>query len=119
MALVCKICGYKQYDEETIKAYKEEYPDMEEHDIPYECGACMDNPEFELCISAENVISTDGQKKLKTLECYINCGEEELVIEAIDDEGHKWCASTSLTSLFDDLSQGTLSRIYDIIKEAE
>jgi hypothetical protein len=40
MALVCKKCGYKQYDEETIKAYKEVSPTMEEHDIPYICGAC-------------------------------------------------------------------------------
>ena len=41
--LVCKLCGYKQYDEETIAAMKRKYPDMEEHDMPYYCGACMDN----------------------------------------------------------------------------
>ena len=41
--LVCKICGYKQYDEETIEIVKNKYPDMEEHDIPYYCGACQDN----------------------------------------------------------------------------
>ena len=42
MALVCKKCGYKQYDEETIEHQKKTFPDVEEHDIPYYCGACMD-----------------------------------------------------------------------------
>ena len=43
MALVCKECGYKQYDEETIKSYKDSQPHMAEHDIIYYCGACQDN----------------------------------------------------------------------------
>ena len=42
MALVCKKCGYKQHDEETIAELKKIFPDLEEHDIPYCCGACMD-----------------------------------------------------------------------------
>jgi len=42
MALVCKICGYKQHDEETIAALKKYFPGLEEHDIPYYCGACME-----------------------------------------------------------------------------
>lgn len=40
--LVCKKCGYKQYDPEIVAVYKERYPDMEPHDIPYICGACED-----------------------------------------------------------------------------
>ena len=43
MALVCKVCGYEQTDEETLKVFKQRFPDMEEHDIPYYCGACLDN----------------------------------------------------------------------------
>lgn len=43
MALICKVCGYKQTDEETLKVFKQRFPDMEEHDIPYYCGACLDN----------------------------------------------------------------------------
>lgn len=43
MALVCKVCGYEQKDEEILKAFKQRFPDMEEHDIPYYCGACLDN----------------------------------------------------------------------------
>ena len=43
--LVCKKCGYKQYDDDTIECFKGEYPDMEEHDIPYVCGACQDDEE--------------------------------------------------------------------------
>lgn len=39
-SLVCKKCGYKQYDDETIESYKKDYPNMEIHDIPYICGAC-------------------------------------------------------------------------------
>lgn len=43
MALICKICGYKQHDEETIRYYKKKYPGFPQHDIPYVCGACMDD----------------------------------------------------------------------------
>ena len=43
MALVCKKCGYKQHDDEAILEFKKQFPDLEEHDIPYCCGACMDN----------------------------------------------------------------------------
>lgn len=43
MALICKECGYKQYDEETIHGYKKKFPYEEEHDIPYVCGACQDS----------------------------------------------------------------------------
>ena len=45
MALVCKVCGYKQNDEETIRLMTENHPGYEEHDIPYRCGACMDRDE--------------------------------------------------------------------------
>lgn len=45
MALVCKKCGYKQYDDATISAMQARYPGVEEHDIPYLCGACMDEEE--------------------------------------------------------------------------
>ena len=43
--LVCKCCGYKQYDIGTVLEYKRRYPGMPAHDIPYKCGACMDNEE--------------------------------------------------------------------------
>lgn len=43
MALICKRCSHKQYDITTIEAYRSEYPDLAEHDIPYCCGACQDN----------------------------------------------------------------------------
>lgn len=42
MALVCKKCGYKQYNEECIQSFKEKFSNLEEHDIPYYCGACQD-----------------------------------------------------------------------------
>lgn len=41
--LVCKKCGYKQHDEQTIKVFNEKYPNTCNHDIPYICGACLDN----------------------------------------------------------------------------
>ena len=41
--LVCKKCGYKHSDAETIKFIKRKFPHVEEHDIPYYCGACLDN----------------------------------------------------------------------------
>lgn len=43
--LVCKCCGYKQYDVYTVLCYKTKYPGIPAHDIPYKCGACMDNEE--------------------------------------------------------------------------
>ena len=45
--LTCKKCGYKQYDEDTITAFKRRFPGIPAHDIPYECGACMDQEEDE------------------------------------------------------------------------
>lgn len=50
MSLVCKKCGYKQTESETIISFKKKFPGMSEHDIPYYCGACMDtatNEEYE------------------------------------------------------------------------
>ena len=47
MALICRICGYKQYDEDTILAYRKKIPCFEEHDIPYVCGACLETNEDE------------------------------------------------------------------------
>lgn len=41
--LVCKKCGYKQYDEDTIIEISKQFPECENHDIPYYCGACLDN----------------------------------------------------------------------------
>lgn len=41
-SLVCKKCGYEQYDEETVKCFKERFPNMYSYDIPYYCGACQD-----------------------------------------------------------------------------
>lgn len=49
--LVCKKCGYKQNDDETILVFRKLFPNIETHDIPYYCGACMDNAdddEYEL-----------------------------------------------------------------------
>ena len=45
--LVCKKCGYKQRDITTVLMYKVKYPGVPPYDIPYECGACMDNEEEE------------------------------------------------------------------------
>lgn len=58
MALVCKICGYKQYDEATIRVYKGKFPAEEEHDIPYVCGACQ---------NAEEEIKEDIEKVLRQM----------------------------------------------------
>ena len=41
--LVCKKCGCHQTDEMTIKFMKRKWPHVEEHDINYFCGACLDN----------------------------------------------------------------------------
>lgn len=54
MALVCKRCGYKQYDDATAAELKKIFPNLEEHDIPYYCGACMDEDDDEYVPSAEN-----------------------------------------------------------------
>lgn len=47
MALICKNCGYKQLDEDTIKEMKQRFPGIPEHDIPYYCGACQDTADEE------------------------------------------------------------------------
>lgn len=47
MSLVCKKCGYKQSDSESIYWMQKRFPDMAEHDIPYYCGACQDEADDE------------------------------------------------------------------------
>jgi hypothetical protein len=43
--LVCKQCGYRQYDVSTVKSFKKKFAGkgLATHDIPYFCGACVDN----------------------------------------------------------------------------
>ena len=41
--LVCKCCGYKQSDPETVTYFLDLNPGKDAHDIPYTCGACLDN----------------------------------------------------------------------------
>ena len=47
MWLVCKRCGYKQYDVYTVLCYKTKHPGIPAHDIPYVCGACMEQEDSE------------------------------------------------------------------------
>lgn len=39
--LTCNICGYKQYDPECVKSYKQANPNTDVTDIYYICGACQ------------------------------------------------------------------------------
>ena len=43
--LVCKKCGYKDFYEPTVRAFKNRFKGkgLSTHDIPYFCGACQDN----------------------------------------------------------------------------
>lgn len=41
--LICKKCGYKQNDFDTINFIKKRFLNIDEHNIPYYCGACVDN----------------------------------------------------------------------------
>lgn len=56
--LVCKKCGYKQSDENYIRYMKKKFRHTEEHDIPYYCGACLDNASDEeycdMCNAMDN-----------------------------------------------------------------
>ena len=47
--LVCKCCGYKEYDVDTVKSFKKKFygKGLSTHDIPYYCGACQDNASSE------------------------------------------------------------------------
>ena len=63
--LTCKKCGYKQYDSDTIRLYRRRFPEMELHDIPYECAACRDPFDSESCAfcyrTAEVFRTIDGK----------------------------------------------------------
>ena len=56
--LICKKCGHKLSDEQTIKYFKKKFRFVEEHDIPYYCGACLDNASDEeydeMCAAMDN-----------------------------------------------------------------
>ena len=58
MSLICKKCGCKQSDEYTIKHLKKKFRHTEVHDIPYYCGACLDNSSDEeydaMCTEMDN-----------------------------------------------------------------
>lgn len=41
MCLICKKCGYKQYDRKVIESYKAEFPASPDNMIPYICGRCI------------------------------------------------------------------------------
>ena len=71
MALVCKECGYKNYDDETIAELKKVFPNMEEHDIPYSCGACLDSAN-----DGENGLAEAIRKENKKNQVLI--GDDEL-----------------------------------------
>lgn len=69
MALVCKKCGYKQCDTETITELQKIFPDLEEYDIPYYCGACLDN-----AISSEYL---GMMQEMSGLECPLGGDETD------------------------------------------
>lgn len=65
MSLVCKKCGYEQSDNDTILASKIKFPGYAEHDIPYYCGACLDNATDE---EYENMMTeTEGNKNASVI----------------------------------------------------
>ena len=43
MALVCKKCGFKQSEESVVEFFRKTFEGLEEEDVPYFCGACMEN----------------------------------------------------------------------------
>lgn len=59
--LICKKCGYKQSDEETIAVFKERFLGQEEWDIPYYCGACLDNADDDEFEKME--LEMEGEKR--------------------------------------------------------
>lgn len=66
MAVICKKCGYRQEDPETIKFLKKRWPHTEEHDIYYFCGACLDeatDEEYDNMIKLMNNPRFDRQVK--------------------------------------------------------
>lgn len=88
--LVCKECGYNQYDEETIEYYIRKYPGESTHDIQYICGACLDNDLFNrkpkpkrTASKTENIgLLKDGQYRYVTIN-----GE---YVRRCDDCGYTW-----------------------------
>lgn len=70
MSLVCKKCGYKQTDSETIVSAKKKFPGMEEHDIPYYCGACMDTANEEEYNNMMNETEGDENTPVILIQTY-------------------------------------------------
>ncbi len=69
MSLVCKCCGYEQSDAQSIKYIKRRHPHVEEHDIPYYCGACLDNASEEeydaMLLEMNNPAFEENKNELK------------------------------------------------------
>lgn len=85
MALVCKNCGYKQYDIDTIKKARERFPDMSEHDIPYFCGACLDgssDEEYESMMALmRREMPTENESDYRYVLMY--CHEREMSVHGV------------------------------------
>ncbi len=70
MSLVCLKCGYKQGDEETVAEFRKRFPGVEDHDIPYYCGACQDESDDEEYEDMVNEMSgTVKGKSVVSLTC--------------------------------------------------
>ena len=91
MALVCKLCGYKQYDIDTVKEARKIFPGVESHDIPYYCGACLENASDEEYAWMKADMTGEKVKKHaltdKKTEKYVlmYCQEREMLIKGIFD----------------------------------
>lgn len=96
MSLICKKCGYKQSDDETIVSMKKRFVGMAEHDIPYYCGACLETAtkdeyeemEYEMNGDEDTPVLVVNIKDglLKTI--YSNFELPEGTVVVIQDEEH-------------------------------
>ena len=69
--LVCKICGYKQTEQETIKEFMKKHVGMCAHDIPYYCGACLDNmTDEEYEVACKEMDNTPTKPKKIIIQTY-------------------------------------------------
>ena len=93
MALVCKKCGYKQTDKEIVSVMKEIFPSLEEHDIPYYCGACMDNASEQEYIEMEQEMCglecpLGGDETNDCADCSYSCDYHFVNGECVRREGN-------------------------------
>ena len=107
--LNCKKCGYKQYDPDTIATYRKCYPDMECHDIPYLCGACVDQEQNKDDIYDEMCERYDDDP-------WCGTAVASAIADAVEDCDHDMSDQQIMRKVYDYIRDVMIQSLWDYVE---